>query len=54
MISDRWTGCRQDAQAGSLARALGVSPVLAARFSERGCGDKQTAPELLEPPHEQL
>jgi single-stranded-DNA-specific exonuclease len=51
----RWAARRDTAaDAGALAAALGVSPVVAGVLAARGVEDERTARALLRPSHEQL
>ena len=55
MKAKRWNVRRQDAEAaGSLARVLGVSPILAALLINRGYGDERAAHAFLSPSYDQL
>ena len=55
MKSKRWNVRRYDAEAASsLARVLGVSPILAALLINRGYGDVPAARTFLSPGYEQL
>lgn len=55
MKAKRWNVRRQDAEAAaSLARVLGVSPILAALLINRGYGDERAARAFLSPSYDQL
>src|SRR4051794_26946730 len=55
MKAKRWIVRRQDAeQAASLARVLGVSPILAALLIARGYDDESSAQSFLTPHHTQI
>ena len=55
MSAKRWIVREQDTQSvASLARALAVSPTVAALLISRGCGDKQSARSFLKPSYDQL
>jgi single-stranded-DNA-specific exonuclease len=55
MKAKRWNVRRQDAEAAaSLARVLGVSPILAALLINRGYGDERAARAFLSPGYDQL
>ena len=55
MKAKRWNVRRQDAEAAaSLARVLGVSPILAALLINRGYGEELAARSFLSPSYDQL
>ena len=55
MKAKRWIVRGQDTEMiASLARVLGVSPILAALLITRGCNDERTARAFLYPSHDQL
>jgi single-stranded-DNA-specific exonuclease len=55
MKTKRWNVRQQDAEAAaSLARVLGVSPILAALLINRGYGDERAARAFLAPSYDQL
>src|SRR5437762_9912014 len=55
MKAKRWIVRGQDSETiASLARVLGVSPILAALLIARGCDDERTARAFLYPSHDQL
>ena len=55
MKAKRWTVRRHDAEAAaSLARVLGVSPILAALLINRGYADERAARAFLSPAYDQL
>ena len=55
MKAKRWNVRRQDAEAAaSLARVLGVSPILAALLISRGYADERAARAFLSPSYDQL
>lgn len=55
MKAKRWNVRRQNAEAAaSLARVLGVSPILAALLINRGYGDERAARAFLTPAYDQL
>ena len=55
MKAKRWNVRRQNAEAAaSLARVLGVSPILAALLINRGYGEERAARAFLSPSHDQL
>jgi len=55
MKAKRWIVREHDAErAASLARVLGVSPILAALLINRGCADERTARVFLTPTYDQL
>lgn len=55
MKAKRWNVRRQDAEAAaSLARVLGISPILAALLINRGYGDERAARAFLSPSYDQL
>ena len=55
MMVKRWIVREHDAQqVGSLARALNVSPTIAALLISRGCADELSARKFLKPSHDQL
>lgn len=55
MTAKRWIVRRQETErAASLARALGISPTVAALLLSRGCGDHRSARAFLEPTYDQL
>ena len=55
MKAKRWNVRRQDAEAAaSLARVLGVSPILAALLINRGYGEERAARAFLTPSYDQL
>src|SRR5882672_962497 len=55
MSAKRWIVREQDTESvASLARALAVSPTVAALLISRGCGDEQAARSLLKPSSDQL
>jgi single-stranded-DNA-specific exonuclease len=55
MKAKRWIVRGQDSETiASLARVLGVSPILAALLIARGCHDERTARAFLYPSHDQL
>lgn len=55
MKAKRWNVRRHDAEAaGSLARVLGVSPILAALLINRGYADERAARAFLSPSYDQL
>ena len=55
MNAKRWNVRRQNTEAAaSLARVLGVSPVLAALLINRGYADERSARAFLSPSHDQL
>jgi len=55
MKAKRWNVRRQDAEAAaSLARVLGVSPILAALLINRGYADERAARAFLSPSYDQL
>jgi single-stranded-DNA-specific exonuclease len=55
MIAKRWIVRAQDTQrAASLARILGVAPVVASLLISRGCDDERSARAFLQPSYDQL
>lgn len=55
MIAKRWMVREQDPHhAASLARSLGVSPVVASLLIARGCTDERSARSFLRPSYDQL
>src|SRR6266550_2720300 len=55
MTAKRWIVREHDAQqVDSLARALSVSPTIAALLISRGCADETSARRFLKPSHDQL
>ncbi|HKV33817.1 MAG TPA: single-stranded-DNA-specific exonuclease RecJ [Pyrinomonadaceae bacterium] len=55
MKAKRWNVRRQDAEAAaSLARVLGISPILAALLINRGYGEELAARSFLSPSYDQL
>ena len=55
MIPKRWIVREQDTQrAASLARNLGVAPVVASLLISRGCEDERSAKAFLQPSYDQL
>lgn len=55
MKAKRWNVRRQDAEAAaSLARVLGISPILAALLINRGYGEERAARSFLSPSYDQL
>jgi len=55
MIAKRWIVREQDTQrVASLARVLGVAPVVASLLISRGCADEPSARAFLQPSADQL
>ena len=55
MTAKRWIVRAQDTQrAASLARVLGVAPVVASLLISRGCDDERSARAFLQPSYDQL
>jgi single-stranded-DNA-specific exonuclease len=55
MIAKSWIVREQEQQrAASLARTLGVSPVVASLLIARGCGEEKSARSFLQPSYDQL
>jgi len=55
MTAKRWIVREHEAQKiDALARALGISPTIAALLASRGCADETSARKFLKPSHEHL